>query len=148
MTIQTTAMTELVGSVLGSSPIFILGTDKEPFRGGEYIIYAMEVGEEHRRICIRIPKVATGPHTSLLLDREVDLRRRIELAKIHHFQPLITSDSSVNNPLQSPYMMLGWADGRPLSWSDSSPSQKELRRNVLRSVANASLDMLRVQDTG
>jgi len=139
---------KMVESFFSSPAFFILGTEKKPCVGGEYIIYAMELMETRRRVCVRLPRVVPGPHTSFLPQREADLRRRIALADVHLFQPLITFDPSSDNIIQYPYMILGWADGTPLSWSDTSPGDRNLRNNVLRAVANASLDMLRVYQTG
>lgn len=142
------AIEALMMSVLGSPPAFILNTDKNPFQGGEYVIYAMAIGEERRKVSVRIPRAIAGPHTNLQLSREVEFRRRIQLAEVDLFQPLLRYDSSHDNLLQSPYMILGWAEGRPMIWTDSFPAEEQQRRTVLQAVANASLDMLRVCETG
>ena len=142
------AVIQLVDSLLGSSSRFICGTGEAPFAGGEYLIYALELEIQSRRVCIRVPKEALKPHTGMRLMQEADLRRRIDTANISVFQPLIQFDPSMDNLLHTPYMLLGWADGGLLAWSENSPSLPDLRHRILRAVADASLDLLQVRQTG
>jgi hypothetical protein len=146
--VDTTAIAHMVESLFGSPPVFILGTESSPYLGGEYVIYAVEIEEASRRLCIRLPRIVNGPHTSHLLSREVNLRQCIDHANVRPFQQLITFDASYDNALRSPYMILDWADGRPLSWTDNSPCGRDYRNKVLQEVANAALDMLSICRTG
>jgi len=134
-----------VESLFGSPPVFILDTETTPFLGGEYAVFAVEVEQANLRLCVRLPRMIAGPHASQLLSREISLRQRIESANIRPFQKLIAFDTSLGNVLQSPYMILEWANGTPLRWSDSSP-QGDHRKRVLRDVANASLDLLKISN--
>jgi hypothetical protein len=152
ITAKVPTISKIVESLYGSPPVFILDTEKTPFCGGEYAVFAVEIEQANveqakRRLCIRLPRLVTKLYTSLLLSREVDLRQRIESANVYPFQKLITFDASYDNALQSPYMILGWADGKPLSWTDSSP-EGDFRKTVLRKIANASLDLLKVSESG
>lgn len=142
-----TSIVSIVKSLFGFAPVFILGTETTPYLGGEYAIFALEVKEAGLRLCFRLPRVPTGIHVSHLLSREVEIRQRIESANVHPFQKLIAFDTSFDNALQSPYMILEWTDGMPLCWSHGFP-QEHHRKKVLRDVANTSLDLLRVSTTG
>lgn len=138
---------EFVASLVGAPSAFILNTEKSPFLGGEYVVFAVEVKQADLRLCVRLPRVVAGPHVSQLLSREVGLRRHIESANINLFQKLIAFDTSFDNSLRTPYMILEWADGAPLRWSDSFP-QLDIRRKVLRDIANTSLDLLKISNVG
>jgi len=146
--VDTTAIAHIVESLFGSPPVFILGTENSPYLGGEYAIYAVEIEKACRRLCVRLPRMVNGPHTSHLLSREVSIRQCIDRANVRPFQQLITFDISYDNALRSPYMILDWADGKPLSWTDSSPCERDCRNKVLQKVANAALDMLSVCRSG
>ena len=146
--IDNAAVIQLVDGLLGSSSRFICGTGEAPFAGGEYFIYALELEIQSRRVCIRVPKEALKPHTGMRLMQEADLRQRIDTANISVFQPLIHFDPWTDNLLHTPYMLLGWADGDLLAWSETSPSLPDLRHRILRAVADASLDLLQIRQSG
>ena len=71
----------------------------------------------------------------------------MESANVHPFQKLIAFDTSFDNALQCPYIILEWTDGIPLCWNDDFP-QRNHRKKVLRDVANANLDLLKVSNDG
>src|SRR5690242_19627748 len=50
-----TAIRALVENLMEAPCHFILNTDRAPFCGGEYAIYALEDEEKSRRLCLRIP---------------------------------------------------------------------------------------------
>jgi hypothetical protein len=141
------AILTLVENLIRAHCHFILDTDRAPFCGGEYAIYALEDEEKSRRLCLRIPRDRTGCHTALLLEQEAEIRRRIDAARIPLFQPLIAYDPTADNAIKAPYLALGWADGSPLKWSDAYPAAND-RKSVIQAVSNASLDLLRVQQPG
>ncbi|KAF6811184.1 hypothetical protein CSOJ01_05863 [Colletotrichum sojae] len=136
----------LAASLLSSPCFFILKTETESYSGGEYLVYPLE-STCGRRICIRIPK-ETHQHTGFQLERETNIRRRIDAAGIDLFQPLIAADPTADNSLHMPFMALGWADGATLKWSDSNPASEDERRRYISGVANATLDLLRIQEAG
>jgi hypothetical protein len=84
----------------------------------------------------------------LRLALEAEFRRCIDAARIDLFQPLIASDSTPENLLKTPHLALGWADGSPLKWTDTNPAAEHHRKCVMRAIANASLDLLRIQQSG
>lgn len=135
----------LATKVTGLPCHFIHHTEVEPLSGGEYIVYALE-SSDNARISIRIPKNRTNPHTSLLLKREAEIRQRIDNAGLSLFQPLLAFSDTTENSLGAPFLALGWAEGNPLCWSDTQPAAEDERRGVLRSVANASLDLLCINE--
>lgn len=135
----------LATKVTGSPCHFIHNTEAEPLSGGEYIVYALESSDDDR-VSIRIPKNRTNPYTPLLLKREADIRQRIDDAGLRLFQPLLAFSTTTENPLCAPFLALGWAEGKPLCWSDTQPAAEDERRRVLRSIANASLDLISIHE--
>jgi len=142
-----TAIRTLVENLIGGPCHFILKTNISPFRGGEYVVYALEDEKNSRRLCLRIPHNRTGCHIACVLEHEAKIRRDIEAARVDLFQPLIAYDPTTENLIKAPYLALCWADGAPLKWSDAYPAMDD-RRFVMRAVANASLDLLRIQRPG
>ena len=142
-----TAIRTLVENLIGDPCHFILNTDISPFCGGEYAVYALEDEEKSRRLCLRIPHNRTGCHIAFALEHEAEVRRHINAARIDIFQPLIAYDPTTENLIKAPYLALCWADGSPLKWSSAYPATDD-RRAVIRAVANASLDLLRIQRPG
>lgn len=142
------AIPALLESLIDSPLHFILNTENTPWCGGEYLIYTLEAEADARRLCVRTPKKPHGPSISLQLRQEAEIRSRVDTACINLFQPLIASDLSADNLLNTPYLVLGWADGSPLRWSDTIPPDEGTRRKVLHAVANASIDLLRVYESG
>ncbi|KID97317.1 Protein kinase-like domain protein, partial [Metarhizium majus ARSEF 297] len=133
----------LATEITGSPCTFIHNTEFAPLAGGEYIVYAL-ASSSGFHISIRIPKEPTNLHTSILLNREAEFRRRINTAKLSLFQPLLAFSDAMNNSLRFPFLALGWVDGSPLRWSDTIPATDIERRRILHCIANASLDLLHV----
>ncbi|KAK8080359.1 hypothetical protein PG997_008177 [Apiospora hydei] len=56
---------------------------------------------------------------------------------------LIGGDASFDNPaLSLPYMVLSWAPGNPLKWTDALPRTEEHRRKILRQLVDIQLDLV------
>ncbi|KAM3417083.1 hypothetical protein BST61_g8659 [Cercospora zeina] len=119
-----------------------------PISGGEYSIIMLIDKSGEKRVSVRIPKASPSAITSLRVDLEAQIRKRIDDAKLDRFQPLLTYDITVDNPICHPFMVLGWADGRRLEWSATTPKCAAQREGVLRAIANTSLDLLQVQQPG
>lgn len=137
----------IVEALFCSASVFIFGTETTPYLGGEYAVFVLEVKEADLRLCVRLPRRVARLHVSHLLNREVELRQRMESANVHPFQKLIAFDTSSDNALQSSYIILEWIDGILLCWNDGFP-QRDHRKKVLQDVANASLDLLKVSNGG
>jgi hypothetical protein len=60
----------------------------------------------------------------------------------------VTSDPTADNLLKTHYIALSWVDGSPLKWSDTHPATEHDRKCVIRAIANASLDLLRIRQPG
>ncbi len=142
-----TAIRSLVENLIGGPCHFILNTNISSFYGREYTIYALEDEATSRRLCLRIPHNWAGCHIAPVIEQEAEVRRHIDAARIDLFQPLIAYDPTTENLIKAPYLALCWADGSPLKWSDAYPATND-RRSIIRAVANASLDLLRVQRPG
>lgn len=145
--IDPTAIRTLVENLMGGPCHFIHDTNTAPFLGGEYARYALKDEKNSRRLCLRIPQNRTGCHAALRVEDEAKVRRYIDAVGINLFQPLVTYDPTTENLIKAPYLALGWADGSLLRWSDISPVADD-RKSVMRAVANASLDLLRIQQPG
>ncbi|KAF6840012.1 hypothetical protein CMUS01_04061 [Colletotrichum musicola] len=130
------SISELAARLLSSPCSFILTTETKSYSGGEYLVYALE-STCGRRICIRIPK-ETHQHTGFQLEHEADIRRRIDAAGIHLFQPLIAADPTADNSLHVPFMALGWADGATLKWrlTASDWIKAKINRKIVRAKAD------------
>ncbi|KAL4725663.1 hypothetical protein ACLX1H_007814 [Fusarium chlamydosporum] len=115
-----------------------------PFSGRQCIIYVLET-ELKKRISFRIPKQIDAVFTPWLMKQETDIRQRVDKANLELFQPMYSFSNDFHPMLGVPYMVLGWADGVPLSWADTHPAAPE-RYRILRSIANASLDLIRINE--
>lgn len=136
----------LASNLMKSQCHFILGTNSTPFCGGEYAVYALQTASG-TRIAIRIPK-DHGPHAPLLLGQEAGIRQRIDSIGLPLFPSLISFDDTTDNLISAPFLALDWVDGHSLVWSDTQPAAKSERESVLRTAANATIDLLRINNTG
>ncbi len=114
------------------------------FSGKHHTVFPLQGSQSKSNYCIRMPKEPTQGSPDLLLQQEAVIRQRISAAGVGLVQPLIASNATTDNPLRTPFLALGWAEGKPLIWSDTVPSSEEARHNVLDAVANASIDLLSV----
>jgi hypothetical protein len=139
---------DLAASITGLPCHFVYNTDKQPLSGGECIIYVLESLPTQQKLAIRIPRNRTGPHTQVLIEQEADFRQRVDKAALKYFQPLFRFSSTTENTLKTPFLAIGWVDGRPLKWSPYHPAAENERQDILRAVANASLDLLQINTSG
>lgn len=146
--IDTTALVALLDSHFNARFRFLYDTANNPFEGGEYTIFALKDEVHDRQVAVRVPKSPPGPITSMMMQSEIETRRRIDAARIDRFQPLLACDATADNDLKHPYMVIGWAQGNPVGWSGSIPKLEADRQNVLRAIANVCLDLLQVQESG
>lgn len=137
----------LAEDLLDSPCHFMLGTEADPkcHIGAENLVYPLE-SDSGRRICVRIPKRGHA-FISHVVRREIEIRRSIEAAGIDLFEPILASNPRDSRE-RAPYIALGWADGDPMNWTDSKPASEDERRKIIRAVANASLDLLQIQEPG
>lgn len=126
---------------MGCRCTFILDTEKNPFSGGECVIFAFEAQcPTKEKIGIRLE------HTPNIdkVKREVRHLEAINGLHIPHV-PVLLGHSMSTEP--SPFIALKWANGSALNWTDSSP-EVEVRDRVLQTVAQVNMDLLNVQETG
>lgn len=143
---DTAKLHELAYVLAGPDCSFILGTEQAPFMGGEYILYVFE-NTARARFCIRLPLKPTM-HTVLRMEHEASFCRRIDIEQLPLFQWTIACDTTSNDPLHTPYFALGWAEGVPLSWTDSTPAEEGDRKKILHAIGQSSIDLLRVCTEG
>ena len=137
-----------ISQVLGEVFFVPEDTNAIPISGGEYQIFQLTAESQVKRVSVRIPNAPLSAFTGLRLEREADIRRHIDAAALNRFQPLLACDCTINNPVDSPFMVLGWAEGRPLQWSPTLPKSPAQRAHVLRDIANTSLDLLHINQPG
>ena len=77
--IESALVVKEASSLLGTSCHFILGTDKEPFHGGECFVFALE-DEAGMKIALRIPR--SDWVSTQLIEAEVDLRKATQQKNI------------------------------------------------------------------
>lgn len=146
---QAAAVLDLVETTFKSPARFILNTGSKPFTNGrQSIVYALEVEDTSKRICVRILREPHSPAVKWLFEREVEIRQLINAAQIRLFQPLLAFDTSADNALQNAYMILSWAEGGSMEWSDVVPADQTTRRNIMHTIANATLDLVKIHRSG
>lgn len=79
---------------------------------------------------------------------ETFLCKAIARERIPRFQELLGYSDSCVNPIKALFVALRWADGLLLQWSDSSPADENDRNKIIDATAQATIDVLRVQERG
>lgn len=125
---------------------FILGTEKEPLGGGECVIYALQ-DHSGRAVGMRIYR-DHGESSTYLLQNEIKNRKKIGMHQINRFQKLLGFGPTQDSVVRVPFVLLEWAHGRPLVWTDALPSNLFDRERIIFAVANTTMDLLRVQESG
>lgn len=103
----------------GKKAVFRFGTGESPFAGGQCHVYAVQ----------------------FLIEEEVSILKRLEECGFSRSPRVTDYDASFDNPIRFPYMVLTWAEGKPLEWSDSVPSRREDRNKVIRQMADSILEL-------
>jgi hypothetical protein len=119
---------------------FIFDTEKHPYSGGECTIFAFEANG--RRIGVRIERNFSSA-TRVKVDSEIQHLQAITRERIPCLPCLIGYDLESTLPL----IATSWANGNELKWTDARPPL-QIRRNILKTIAEATLDMLRIQEPG
>jgi len=133
--IDAAALLTLVGRHLHGRFKYIHDTANKPLEGGEYAMYSLADEAQRLQVAVRVPKAQLGPITTMQMEREIDIRHRIDAAPVRRFQPLLACDPTADNHLHHPYMVIEWAEGHPLEWSESTPEREVDRQSVLRAIA-------------
>jgi hypothetical protein len=147
MTEQAAAVLAIANDLFGPHSEFSYNTDVNPYKGGEYRVYALLVEQGDRRVCFRIPKRPYNANTRFLVEQEILFRGLIDAGPIKCFTRMLASDPTADNPLKTCYLILEWAHGDSMRWSDLIPARERHRRKVLYAIANVSLDLLGIQKT-
>lgn len=127
----------------GTSASFCFNTAEHPLSGKQCLIYAVKFPDD-ATWAVRIPA-----HTSHLpqeaitdyLKTEISILKNLETRGFSWSPRLLGYDCGFNNPLEFPYLVLSWIEGKPLEWSDTVPSQRENRNKILHQLANIILEM-------
>lgn len=134
----------------GTSPcsacLFILGTENEPYGGGENIVFALR-DHTGRAICMRIQRSSTQG-ASYALKNEVDFRKSIESLGILGFQKVTGHSVEGNDLIPAPFITLEWAHGTTLRWTDTFPTNRGHRNKVIHAIARITVDLLKIQKDG
>jgi aminoglycoside phosphotransferase (APT) family kinase protein len=135
-----TRAASFASSITGYSCEFILDTEHHPYSGGECIIFAFEA--KGKRIGVRIERSFSSA-TRIKVEREIQLLQAITTERIPRLPHLIGYDLESTPPL----IATSWADGDKLEWTDFSPPP-QTRKNILKNVAEVTLDLLEIQEPG
>ncbi|KAJ3498919.1 hypothetical protein NLG97_g736 [Lecanicillium saksenae] len=125
-------------SITGGPCKFILNTDENPFRGGQCVVYGLETSNGCR-FAVRVEQNISEA-IQAKLDWEVRMLKSIKDLKIPHLPCFVGYESAPSPPL----VATSWADGCELEWSDSVPLP-DVRMHVISSIAEVTLDMLKIQ---
>lgn len=131
---------KFANKVTGDSCRFIHGTKDSPLSGGECYIFALESCTG--KLAVRVEQHSSSM-TGVKVEREIQLLDAVRKNQIAHLPSLVAFDLESVPPL----IATSWAEGHALRWCDSSPPP-EIRKRILRTVAQVSLDMLSIQEPG
>ncbi|KAI1173342.1 hypothetical protein F4777DRAFT_558127 [Nemania sp. FL0916] len=115
--------------------------------GGQSTVYVFKNTTLKIRFCIHLPG-DLSTHTTLQLEYEASIRRKINKAQLPLFQRLLSWDATSSNKLNMPYMAINWAEGASLKWTDSITAEEGDRKKILHAVAQSCMDLLRIQTEG
>lgn len=105
-------LTDHISQVLSERFSIPEGTNAIPTCRGEYQIFQLTAESPVKGVSARIPNAPLSSIIALRMEKEVEILQRIDAAVLQCFQPLIAYDCTINNPIGSPFMVLGWAEGR------------------------------------
>ena len=151
--ISTTGVRDVAEAVVGVACHFILGTEDIPFGGGECLVYALESesgnsnNNKNIRLCLRVPRTPVADASQMVL-AEVLFRRSMEREGVPFCQGLLGHDVSSDNPIGRPFLVLVWADGVQLEWSDTYPSDQRHRDNIIAAIAEYNVKLLGIRQHG
>lgn len=128
-------------SVTNAPCDFILGTQNNPYMGGECAIFVFKTQGEDE-VCIRLEHTPCT-HTSDKVKIEAQHLSSITSAGISRLPKLLGYSSDPS----SPFIALRWENGTSLQWTDSNPPLRA-RRDILLGLAQTILDLLQVQEHG
>lgn len=134
--------------LLGRDCQFVMNTRERPFGGSERVIVVLE-DTQSSKWAVRFPlQFHQFPkHVELTILRVAELLLTIEKNKIASIPRLNTFSATFDNLARLPYMVVEWAEGTQLRWTESCPALPQ-RNKVIRSVARIVLNLLKIQNKG
>lgn len=127
----------------GAKPSFLYGTADHPFSGKQCVIYVLQYPDSST-IAVRVPvHMQSSPHNQITnqTEQEVYILKLLAECGFTWSPRLLRYDSGFDNPLQYPYMILSWINGKPLEWTGSVPAGRA-REKVLRQMANILFELV------
>lgn len=126
----------------GKTPHLTHGTEDKPIQLGQTQIFAVRF-EDSDTWAVRIPIHQDGTLSPSfiadLVQDEIDTLLKLNEAGFRWAPKLIGSDSSFDNPLGRPYMVVSWLPGVALEWSSALTAEK--RQKVLCQLADIQLNL-------
>ncbi|KAL5606855.1 uncharacterized protein BROUX77_004048 [Berkeleyomyces rouxiae] len=123
--------------------VFVYDTDVSPIVSTQGVLYVLQ-GTSRQRYSLRIPTHLSHHSKDDIVravQHQVGLLRRLADSGFSWSPRLMAESTEFDNPLGSPYMVVGWIEGRPLRWNDTSPSDRRLRNKVLWQMADIILEL-------
>ncbi|KAH9883978.1 hypothetical protein F4778DRAFT_764242 [Xylariomycetidae sp. FL2044] len=135
----------------GTTGVLCHGTEVKPFDVGNGRIYAVRFPDDEVW-AVRIPWYAVnnlkpGACGDLVQD-EMDILKQLEQSGFRWSPRLIGGDTTCDNAIGYPYIVLTWIYGRPLEWASSKSSLNETRReSILRQLIDIQLELVHCTQT-
>lgn len=130
-----------VARVTGEPCKFILDTRANPFQGGQRLVFALESGES-QRFAVRVDR-NVSEFTRSMTEEEIEMLKSMRNLQLPHLPSLVHYELEPSPPL----VVTNWVDGHELTWSDATPAP-HVRRHVIRTIAEVTLDLLQIQRPG
>ena len=129
----------------GSPPDLCFGTDEKPIHVGQCLIYAVRFSDEDIW-AVRIPVHQNGtlPPSSIsgIVEDEMAMLTKLWNLGFRWSPKLIGGDSTFDNSLGHPYLVMTWVHGTSLDWTPSVPADQQTRCKILRQLADIQLDLV------
>lgn len=118
---------------------FILGTRENPLRRVFYAVYVLQ-NTDGSKFGVQLPIYM--PHSTqeecdvitTTIEAEITTLVTLQGGKFPWSPRPITYSINFDNPVNFPYMILSWIDGKPMQWNDQIPISSHVRESVSRQL--------------
>lgn len=137
----------LIGTIRsdGSSGVFELETERSPLSGKQCWIFLLSF-QDNQSWAVRVPvKSSHLPSISIknIINCEIEILSQLTKSDFLYSPKLIAYDTSFDNALKFPYVVLKWIEGKPLQWSENIPASNVLRSKIIRDMVSFNIDLAR-----
>lgn len=125
-------------------PKFRSNTLAKPLSGGQCQIFKLGFLDD-TQWAVRIPiylSHCARETVVVVLKNELDILQRLEGSGFSWSPKVMGHDLTFNNPVGFPYLVLSWIPGSPLLWTDTIPSRRSDRDNVISQMAKIIISLV------